>query len=332
MIAAFASFGIIGYYSDWFVSRSAVPRDAWIASGLLFWFYMTADNCDGIQARRLGVSSPVGELLDHGCDAMVLNTSGQMLAFMYLQNDNDEASAREWGLATFAVFQICFFLTHAVSILSGKLMLGFDYLSIDELFLGYGAILIAEGFFPGQVANLVISVGGYNVRFGPLAYGLVLVLPGVLTFIKTSLLAIERLRDGGITPQALVFGLIVPLASVLTVEYLAAPCGMWWFITWIPQYAITALSVVSWRMGEDQPRATWWMCLAVVAAVQFGGRVAPATPLGLPWAPAAASAVMFFLHVSEVLLRMKDEYSIPSLFFVPAENQRKAAAEAQKQK
>lgn len=33
-------------------------------------FYQTLDACDGKQARRTGSSSPLGELFDHGCDAI----------------------------------------------------------------------------------------------------------------------------------------------------------------------------------------------------------------------------------------------------------------------
>ena len=41
------------------------------AAGL--WFYSTLDNVDGKQARRTGTSSALGELFDHGVDA--LNTT-----------------------------------------------------------------------------------------------------------------------------------------------------------------------------------------------------------------------------------------------------------------
>lgn len=32
--------------------------------------YSTFDNLDGKQARRISASSPLGELFDHGCDAL----------------------------------------------------------------------------------------------------------------------------------------------------------------------------------------------------------------------------------------------------------------------
>ena len=55
------------------------PMPAWaylLNIFLLFW-YQTLDAIDGKQARRTGSSSPLGELFDHGCDAI-----GSMLQTM----------------------------------------------------------------------------------------------------------------------------------------------------------------------------------------------------------------------------------------------------------
>lgn len=35
--------------------------------------YITLDNVDGKQARRTGTSSPLGQMFDHGCDAITFN-------------------------------------------------------------------------------------------------------------------------------------------------------------------------------------------------------------------------------------------------------------------
>jgi ethanolaminephosphotransferase len=54
----------IGCFSRFslFYSRTAV--------GL--WMYSSLDAIDGKQARRTGTSGPLGELFDHGCDALNL--------------------------------------------------------------------------------------------------------------------------------------------------------------------------------------------------------------------------------------------------------------------
>ncbi|KAL5078415.1 hypothetical protein RYX36_017399 [Vicia faba] len=49
---------------------SAPPRWVHVAHGILLFLYQTFDAVDGKQARRTNSSSPLGELFDHGCDAL----------------------------------------------------------------------------------------------------------------------------------------------------------------------------------------------------------------------------------------------------------------------
>ncbi|XP_022881893.1 choline/ethanolaminephosphotransferase 1 isoform X2 [Olea europaea var. sylvestris] len=49
---------------------SPPPRWVNFAHGLLLFLYQTFDAVDGKQARRTNSSSPLGELFDHGCDAL----------------------------------------------------------------------------------------------------------------------------------------------------------------------------------------------------------------------------------------------------------------------
>ncbi|KAE9023246.1 hypothetical protein PR002_g11758 [Phytophthora rubi] len=46
------------------------PTWVYILSALGLFFYQTMDALDGKQARRTGASSPLGQLFDHGCDAV----------------------------------------------------------------------------------------------------------------------------------------------------------------------------------------------------------------------------------------------------------------------
>ncbi|KAJ6891270.1 choline/ethanolaminephosphotransferase [Populus alba x Populus x berolinensis] len=60
---------LLGYiYSP----RLDTPPPRWVhfAHGLLLFLYQTFDAVDGKQARRTNSSSPLGELFDHGCDAL----------------------------------------------------------------------------------------------------------------------------------------------------------------------------------------------------------------------------------------------------------------------
>ncbi|OMJ27832.1 Choline/ethanolaminephosphotransferase 1 [Smittium culicis] len=55
-----------------FVPDLTGPAPSWVyfCFGLGMWLYSTFDNVDGKQARRTNSSSPLGELFDHGCDAL----------------------------------------------------------------------------------------------------------------------------------------------------------------------------------------------------------------------------------------------------------------------
>ena len=51
-------------------SHFQVPSWSLHLNGLGLFVYQTLDAVDGKQARRTGTSSPLGELFDHGCDAI----------------------------------------------------------------------------------------------------------------------------------------------------------------------------------------------------------------------------------------------------------------------
>ena len=44
--------------------------------------YQSLDSIDGKQARRTGMAGPLGELFDHGCDAINTTVSGDVRARM----------------------------------------------------------------------------------------------------------------------------------------------------------------------------------------------------------------------------------------------------------
>ncbi|XP_047314160.1 choline/ethanolaminephosphotransferase 1-like [Impatiens glandulifera] len=69
---------LLGYV---YSSHLDSPPPRWVnfAHGLLLFLYQTFDAVDGKQARRTNSSSPLGELFDHGCDALACAFEG--LAF-----------------------------------------------------------------------------------------------------------------------------------------------------------------------------------------------------------------------------------------------------------
>ena len=47
----------------------SAPNWVYALCAVFFWIYQTMDGMDGKQARRTGTGSPLGEVVDHGCDA-----------------------------------------------------------------------------------------------------------------------------------------------------------------------------------------------------------------------------------------------------------------------
>jgi len=58
----------------WFgcTNSAAIPAPMYLLAAGLMFFYQTMDCLDGIQARKLQLSSPLGQLFDHGLDAIVI--------------------------------------------------------------------------------------------------------------------------------------------------------------------------------------------------------------------------------------------------------------------
>lgn len=50
------------------------PGWCYALGAVSIFFYQTMDAVDGKQARRTGASSPLGQLFDHGCDAITTTT------------------------------------------------------------------------------------------------------------------------------------------------------------------------------------------------------------------------------------------------------------------
>ncbi|PXF44134.1 putative CDP-alcohol phosphatidyltransferase class-I family protein 3 [Gracilariopsis chorda] len=71
------------YYSHDLTQQA--PRSVYALAGWALFSYMVLDNLDGKQARRTNSSSPLGQLFDHGCDALNVTLSGMtMLATVQL--------------------------------------------------------------------------------------------------------------------------------------------------------------------------------------------------------------------------------------------------------
>ncbi|KAI8140644.1 CDP-alcohol phosphatidyltransferase-domain-containing protein [Fennellomyces sp. T-0311] len=120
------------------------PCPDWVyyTFGIGLFIYQSLDAIDGKQARRTGMSGPLGELFDHGCDA--LNTTLGVLTW---------ASATSLGQSWWTV----------VSLMAS---LGNFYLSTWE---EYHTGILYLGYFSGPVEGVLMLVGVHMISgyFGP---------------------------------------------------------------------------------------------------------------------------------------------------------------------
>ncbi|KAG0745098.1 hypothetical protein G6F57_004246 [Rhizopus arrhizus] len=95
------------------------PSWLYFSFAIGLWLYSTFDNVDGKQARRTQTSSPLGELFDHGCDA--LNCSfAAILQATALGTGHSKTSVLLYGIA-----MLGFYLSTAEEYHTGILYLGY---------------------------------------------------------------------------------------------------------------------------------------------------------------------------------------------------------------
>ena len=63
---------------------TAIPNWFFFLEAIFYFSYRMLDEMDGKQSRRIGASSPLGLLFDHGCDAFVMGFQ-TMVCFKCLQ-------------------------------------------------------------------------------------------------------------------------------------------------------------------------------------------------------------------------------------------------------
>ncbi|KAL5494611.1 hypothetical protein ACEPAI_72 [Sanghuangporus weigelae] len=169
----FINFLTLLYYDPYYLTpKHATGPPNWLyftwAAGLFL--YQSLDAIDGKQARRTQMAGPLGEMFDHGCDA--LNTTLEAILTCYALN----VGRSWWTVASQVATLANFYLTTWEEYHTGQLYLG---------------------VFSGPVEGILMIVGVYVITglYGPSFWD-----QGILTFlhldwIKNSLPFIKSLPD-----------------------------------------------------------------------------------------------------------------------------------------
>jgi ethanolaminephosphotransferase len=123
------------------------PIPSWLCflCGFIYFAYQVLDNADGKQARRLGCSSPLGLVLDHGCDALstVLITSNCLAIFRF-----DLSTELHLICISIGFPMLMFFFGTWEEYHTGILQLGVVN-GANEGVLAVIALHVLDGIFPG---------------------------------------------------------------------------------------------------------------------------------------------------------------------------------------
>ncbi|KAI8328939.1 CDP-alcohol phosphatidyltransferase-domain-containing protein [Choanephora cucurbitarum] len=122
----------------------AGPNWIYFSFAIGLWLYSTFDNVDGKQARRTGTSSPLGELFDHGCDAVNCSFAAVLQATA-IGLGHSKAS-----VILYAIAMLGFYLSTAEEYHTGVLYLGYINAPTEGVVLTCIVFVLSGIYGPGM--------------------------------------------------------------------------------------------------------------------------------------------------------------------------------------
>ncbi|XP_026750531.2 ethanolaminephosphotransferase 1-like [Galleria mellonella] len=131
--------------ADRIINETELPFWVYPVCGLLLFLAYNLDGIDGKQARRIGVSGPLGEMFDHGLDSYIVFLIPYCLVSLF-GRDHD------FSIPTFRGFLLCvsitlnFYTSHCEKYSTGTLFLPWGY----DLSMWVATILFLVPYFLGR--------------------------------------------------------------------------------------------------------------------------------------------------------------------------------------
>ena len=161
-------------------------------------FYMYMDTLDGKQARRLGCSSPLGQLFDHGCDSL----SGFFVIFSTVYSigiDNPRIVASLFGLVG------CVFVSYQIiEYYQGILLSGVPYFGVSEVLFLSVLILLLTSIWGQEFWHTPLMVRSFSFTLSDcVLFFIFVVITGIVLFQNIRVLVqgsqLEEKERGGKT-------------------------------------------------------------------------------------------------------------------------------------
>jgi len=197
---------VVSYILAWYFSpdfSTPVPRWVAVLTACSLFLYQTLDALDGKQARRIGASTPLGQLFDHGCDCLATLSHHSMAALVFLPG-----SSRS-GIAGLAAMQTGFFLAQWQERYTGVLRTSFGAVGVTETQFSLMVLALFAGVLgPDQVKALAASEvqvpwASISMSLGQLAclgWVLFCILMSMICLVKTITHVASGLSEGAGTP------------------------------------------------------------------------------------------------------------------------------------
>lgn len=144
-----------------------IPSWVLILCALGLFLYQTLDAIDGKQARRTGSSSPLGELFDHGCDAVsTIFVATSLSVALKLSNDSP------WLVFAVCAFGMnCFYVAHWQTYVTGSLRFGkFDCTEAQVSIYG---VYVLTALFGDSLWSLKVPFLNMDLRYIPVIMSII---------------------------------------------------------------------------------------------------------------------------------------------------------------
>jgi phosphatidylglycerophosphate synthase len=155
---------VISYALAWYSSPTFTdPPPRWLCFTMAFslFLYQTLDAMDGKQARRVGASTPLGQLFDHGCDCMACLSHHSMAAAVLMPGGS------LYSLAGLSLLQAGFFMAQWEEKCTGHLCTSAFNNKVGVTETQYGLIALAAfgGILGPQALQDLMSIVVYDKEF-----------------------------------------------------------------------------------------------------------------------------------------------------------------------
>jgi len=154
LVSNLIALSLVAIYIPNFVE--VAPSWVYYALATCVLVYMLLDNMDGKQSVKTGSSSPLGELLDHGCDSVNVSLLNIFVAAAL-------RTGPRYPLLAFTLGVIVFYLPHWQEYFTHFLELGYVNGPTEVECLAIG-MLAATGFFGSDFWLNPITIGGFTLK------------------------------------------------------------------------------------------------------------------------------------------------------------------------